>query len=95
MQKRVLRRQSGGRLAAPAHLIPVEPNDLWSVDFKGWWRTKDGMRCDPLTIRDGFSRYVLALRLLTRTLSAHWRRRLLRSNVGARIRDEAIAVRHS
>jgi putative transposase len=67
LQQRVLRRQSGGLSAAPAHLIPTEPNDLWTVDFKGWWRTKDGTRCDPLTIREGFSRYMLALQLLTRT----------------------------
>jgi putative transposase len=67
LQQRVLRRQSGGLSPAPAHLIPTEPNDLWTVDFKGWWRAKDGTRCDPLTIRDGFSRHVLALQLLTRT----------------------------
>jgi transposase InsO family protein len=63
----VLRRQSGGLSPAPTHLIPTEPNDLWTVDFKGWWRMKDGTRCDPLTVRDGFSRYMLALQLLTRT----------------------------
>ncbi len=65
LQQRVLRRQSGELSPAPAHLIPAEPNDLWTVDFKGWWRAKDGTRCDPLTIRDGFSRYVLALQLLS------------------------------
>ena len=67
LQQRVLRRQSGGLSPAPAHLIPTESNDLWTVGFKGWWRAKDGTRCDPLTIRDGFSRYVLALQLLKRT----------------------------
>ena len=25
------------------------PNDLWCIDFKGWFRTADGRRCDPLT----------------------------------------------
>jgi transposase InsO family protein len=35
------------------------PNDLWTVDFKGWWRAKDGARCEPLTVRDAHSRYVL------------------------------------
>lgn len=35
------------------------PNDLWTVDFKGWWRAKDGARCEPLTVRDGYSRFVL------------------------------------
>jgi putative transposase len=33
--------------------LPVcEPNDLWCIDFKGWFRTADGRRCDPLTITD-------------------------------------------
>ena len=37
------------------------PNDVWTVDFKGWWRVIDGDRCDPLTVRDAHSRFVLAL----------------------------------
>ncbi len=40
------------------------PNDLWTVDFKGWWRAHNGERCDPLTARDAFSRYVLRAALL-------------------------------
>jgi putative transposase len=48
--------------------VPVEaPNDLWTVDFKGWWETTDGGRAEPLTIRDGFARFVLAARLLPST----------------------------
>lgn len=44
--------------------IPAEhPNDLWTVDFKGWWQSLDGKRCEPLTIRDGCSRYVLVSKL--------------------------------
>lgn len=34
-------------------------NRVWCADFKGWFRTGDGARCDPLTISDGFSRYLL------------------------------------
>jgi transposase InsO family protein len=41
------------------------PNDVWTVDFKGWWRTIDGRRFEPLTVRDAFSRYVLCLRMLS------------------------------
>lgn len=37
------------------------PNDVWTVDFKGWWRVLDGSRCEPLTVRDSYSRFVLAL----------------------------------
>lgn len=35
------------------------PNDVWTVDFKGWFRTQDGQRCDPLTLLDSASRYLL------------------------------------
>ncbi len=38
---------------------PVHANDSWSADFKGWFRTGDGVRCEPLTITDNFSRYLL------------------------------------
>jgi hypothetical protein len=34
-------------------------NDVWATDFKGWFRTRDGQRCDPLTISDLSSRYLL------------------------------------
>jgi putative transposase len=40
------------------------PNDLWTMDFKGWWRAQNRDRCEPLTIRDAFSRKVLAVTLL-------------------------------
>jgi transposase InsO family protein len=38
-------------------------NEVWTVDFKGWWYDHEG-RCDPLTVRDEYSRYVLELRAL-------------------------------
>jgi putative transposase len=39
-------------------------NDTWCIDFKGWFRTADGERCDPLTVTDAHSRYILALRIM-------------------------------
>ena len=48
-------------------LVANAPNDVWTVDFKGWWRTRDGRRFEPLTIRDAFSRYVLCLEMLGST----------------------------
>lgn len=39
------------------------PNEIWTVDFKGWWRTRDGSRCDPLTVRDRFSRFLLCTQI--------------------------------
>jgi len=40
-------------------LAVIEPNDEWAGDFKGWMRTADGSRVDPLTISDSCSRYLL------------------------------------
>jgi putative transposase len=34
-------------------------NRVWCADFKGWFRTGDGERIDPLTISDAYSRYLL------------------------------------
>lgn len=48
-------------------VVAHAPNDVWTVDFKGWWRAVDGTRCEPLTVRDAFSRFVLAIRLNERT----------------------------
>ena len=36
-------------------------NDVWTIDFKGWFRTADGARIDPLTVRDLHSRYLLLI----------------------------------
>jgi putative transposase len=41
-------------------------NEVWTVDFKGWWRSRDGNRCEPLTVRDAFSRFLFCVQL-TRT----------------------------
>lgn len=40
------------------------PNEVWTTDFKGWWYDPRGQRCEPLTVRDEHSRYVLELRRL-------------------------------
>jgi putative transposase len=42
-------------------VVAKAPNDVWTVDFKGWWRTLNGDRCEPLTVRDAYSRYLLAV----------------------------------
>jgi transposase InsO family protein len=39
-----------------------QPNDVWSADYKGEFKTRDGRWCYPLTIADGHSRYLLACR---------------------------------
>jgi transposase InsO family protein len=35
------------------------PNQLWCMDFKGFFRCGNGERCDPFTIRDAYSRYLI------------------------------------
>jgi len=42
------------------------PNAVWCADFKGWVRTGDGSRCDPLTITDAFSRMLLCCQIVPR-----------------------------
>ena len=42
----------------------TKPNDVWCVDFKGWFKTKEGIKCDPLTVTDAYSRFLLYCRKL-------------------------------
>jgi transposase InsO family protein len=56
--------RQGPQLPRPTLTIPHTPNEVWTVDYKGWFRTRDGQRVDPLTVRDLFSRYLLGIRLL-------------------------------
>jgi transposase InsO family protein len=48
----------------PPIVAATAPNEVWTVDFKGWWRTADGSRAEPLTVRDGYSRFVLAIEVM-------------------------------
>ena len=38
---------------------PTRMNELWTTDFKGQFRLRDGCYCHPLTLRDALSRFVL------------------------------------
>jgi transposase InsO family protein len=51
-----------GRLQTPARA--ERPNHVWTIDFKGWWYTRNRTRFEPLTIRDDFSRYLLCAQAL-------------------------------
>ena len=46
------------------------PNRVWCADFKGWFRTGDGERIDPLTISDAHSRYLLRCQAVEKTDTA-------------------------
>lgn len=48
----------------------LEPNDIWMYDFKGWFNTADGAKCEPLTVTDGFSRFLLACKHMPRKRSS-------------------------
>jgi transposase InsO family protein len=62
------RRRRRTALAVSRPFAPVDaPNDLWCIDFKGWFRTRDGARCDPLTLTDADSRMLLACRIVEPT----------------------------
>lgn len=63
-QPRPLRRRASqaGRLWSGRRA--QAPNEVWTVDFKGWWYDPQRMRCEPLTVRDEHSRYILELRRL-------------------------------
>lgn len=46
-------------------------NQTWCTDFKGWFRTGDGTRCDPLTITDAHSRYLIRCQITPKTNTSH------------------------
>ncbi|ANP84958.1 helix-turn-helix domain-containing protein [Rhizobium leguminosarum] len=56
------RRRHRWRAAGCGPFAPANgPNAVWSADYKGWFRTRDGRRCEPLTVMDTASRFLLAL----------------------------------
>ena len=65
----LVRRRKRRRHTAPwsePFVAAERPNDVWSIDFKGWFRTTDGVRVDPLTMQDAFSRCLLVCQGLQR-----------------------------
>ena len=68
----LVERRSGrrrGREQGRAEVSARTPNAEWACDFKGWFRTRDGERCDPLTITDTASRYLIQARIAEPTLA--------------------------
>ena len=67
------------------------PNEVWTVDFKGWWRSR-GQRCEPLTVRDEHSRYVLEVRAVedarTETVRRSFERLFERQGLPQAIRSD-------
>ncbi len=63
------RRRRIGHPGRPTSSI-LAPNDVWSADYKGQFKTGDGRYCYPLTVADGFSRYLLGCQALASTAVA-------------------------
>lgn len=53
------RRHPSPRRPRTERIVPLHPNAVWTTDFKGHFRTGDRRYCYPLTVMDGFSRYLL------------------------------------
>lgn len=71
------RRRRATTGATVGHLtVPTAPNMVWTVDFKGEFRTGDGALCYPFTLRDGYSRFVLRCTALSSTRGAETHRQL-------------------
>ena len=75
-RRRRVRSPSAVRSPLPAI---TRPNEVWTTDFKGEFRTGDGMYCYPLTLRDGWSRFVLRCDALLGRTSEATRRRFERA----------------
>jgi len=73
-----LTRPQGRRRRAPPRSQPlahaVQPNQVWTIDFKGWFRTADGARCEPLTLLDAASRYLFRCQAVSSTSGSQVRR---------------------
>ena len=68
------RRRSPRRMHPGAPGTPMEqPNAVWTADFKGQFRTGNGVYCYPLTVQDGATRFLLGCRgLLGPTTAGSW-----------------------
>jgi transposase InsO family protein len=88
--RRVRRSTETGRLSTGRQA--AAPNDVWSVDFKGWWKDREGLRVEPLTVRDEHSRMLLEMRALadsrTETVRACFERLFERHGLPGAIRSD-------
>lgn len=55
-------REPSGRLASGRKA--QAPDEVWTVDFKGWWKDRERLLVEPLTVRDEHSRMLLEMRAL-------------------------------
>jgi putative transposase len=75
MTKPRRRRRRGAALGVTAPFSGCsKPNDVWCIDFKGWFLTADGIRCYPLTLINAFSRFLLRCEALVDPDGKHVKR---------------------
>ncbi len=55
------RRRAQGHSGRPDTPM-TQPNEIWTIDFKGHFKTRDGLYCYPLTVVDGYTRFLLGCR---------------------------------
>ena len=70
-QPRPQRRRTLTYAAPLAHA--QSPNDVWCADFKGCFLCSNGQRCDPFTLTDAYSRFLLRCRHVPKTDGPHLR----------------------
>ena len=98
------RRAPGFYPVPPSKLTrPTHPNHVWTVDFKGWFLTGDGVRCDPLTVCDRYSHYLIScharpnqqfkgtLRVFKRLLRHHGKPQIIRVDNGTPFASSGLA----
>jgi putative transposase len=89
-KRRVRQRSEAGRIHSGRKASAA--NEIWTVDFKGWWHGANGQRCEPLTVRDEFTRYLLELRTIEdargQTVRACFERLFERNGVPQCIRSD-------
>jgi transposase InsO family protein len=56
------RRKFGGGGIIQHRVVAEKPNDVWTVDFKGWWYTRNREKVNPLTVRDECSKNILDIK---------------------------------
>jgi transposase len=59
LTKKRKRKAGVHRVLAENLTQPTRPNEVWSFDFKGWFMLGNGVRCEPLTVCDRCSRYII------------------------------------
>ena len=65
VKKRIIRKPASSDCPRLQQQIQAsESNDVWCIDFKGWWKS-GGEKCEPLTVRDKLSRKILCVQLMT------------------------------